>query len=46
MLNSKDLNQYITGAVVPKLNQSSLNSIKLPIPSLDIQKEIFQKIEE
>ena len=46
MLNSKDLNQYITGAVVPKLNQSSLNSIKLPIPSLDIQKEIVQKIEE
>ena len=30
----------------PKVNQSALNSIKVPIPSMDIQKEIVQKIEE
>ena len=45
-LNSIDLNIYITGSAQPKLNQESLNSIKIPLPPLEIQKQIVSKIEE
>ena len=45
-LNNISLEPYITGAAQPKVNQSALNSIKVPNPSMDIQKEIVQKIEE
>lgn len=39
-LNSIDLAPYITGAAQPKLNQRNLNSIKIPIPSLQEQARI------
>lgn len=49
ILNKLDLSYYITGDVnVPKLNQNNLLSIKIPIPPLDIQREIvaeFEKLE-
>ena len=36
----------INGIAVPKLNQVNLNSILIPIPPLDEQKRIVEKIEE
>jgi type I restriction enzyme M protein len=41
ILNKLDLNPYITGEVnVPKLNQQNLLSITIPLPPLDVQKQI------
>ncbi len=40
------LDEYITGAAQPKLNQKALNSIPIPIPtSLDAQELIVERIE-
>lgn len=40
-----DLNQYIMGVTVPKLNQGQLRKIKIPLPLLDIQKAIVEEID-
>jgi type I restriction enzyme M protein len=45
-LNQTNLEIYITGAAQPKLNQDTLNNIKIPLPPLDIQKQIVARIEE
>lgn len=45
MLVQRDLSSFITGITVPKLNQKKLCSIKIPLPPLDIQKEIVSEIE-
>ena len=45
-LNKISLEPYITGSAQPKINQSALNSIKVPNPSMEIQKEIVKRIEE
>ncbi|WP_445767645.1 N-6 DNA methylase [Rheinheimera sp.] len=45
MLNQMDLSGYITGVTVPKLNQEKLRSIEIPLPPLDIQREIVTEIE-
>jgi len=45
VLNSMDLSQYVTGVTVPKLNQEKLRSIKIPLPPIDVQKEIVEQIE-
>ena len=45
ILNEADLIPFITGVTVPKLNQSKLRSIKIPLPPLEIQKEIVAEIE-
>ena len=45
VINHMDLNEYITGVTVPKLNQQKLCSIKIPLPPLDIQKEIVAEID-
>lgn len=45
-LNSIDLTDYITGSAQPKLNQENLNKIKIPIPSLEIQKRLVADITE
>lgn len=34
-LNGMDLSKYISGAAQPKLNQSNLNSIPIPMPTKD-----------
>lgn len=44
-LNCADLNQYITGATVKKLNQEKLKNIKIPLPSIDEQKQIVKKLD-
>ena len=41
-LNSIDLSYYITGAAQPKLNKKNLNSIPIPLPTLNKQKEIVE----
>lgn len=43
-LNSMDLKAYISGMAQPKLNQKSLNSIKIPFPPLSTQKEIVDML--
>lgn len=45
-LNSIDLKTYINGMAQPKLNQSSLNSIKVQSPSLIDQEVIVKKLDE
>jgi len=45
-LNQINLEIYITGAAQPKLNQDALNNIKIPLPPLDIQKQIVARIKE
>ena len=45
-LESIKLDQYITGAAQPKLNQKALNSIPIPIPdSLDMQAKVVASID-
>jgi len=46
VLNILDLNKYITGVTVPKLNQAKLREILIPLPPLTFQKEIVSKIEQ
>ncbi len=44
-LVGKDLNEYITGAVVPKLTQASLSKITIPIPPLAEQERIVAELD-
>lgn len=45
ILNEMDLNPFITGVTVPKLNQEKLRSIKIPLPPLEVQEKIVEEIE-
>jgi type I restriction enzyme M protein len=45
MLNQMDLSPYITGVTVPKLNQEKLRSIEIPLPPIEIQREIVVKVD-
>ena len=45
ILNKLDLSVYITGQNVPKLNQTNLNDIQIPLPPLEIQQKIVDEIE-
>jgi restriction endonuclease S subunit len=45
VLNEADLMSYVTGVTVPKLNQEKLRSIQIPLPPLEIQREIVVEIE-
>jgi type I restriction enzyme S subunit len=45
-LASIALDKYITGAAQPKLNQSALNSIPIPFPSLSEQQRIVRILDE
>jgi len=45
ILNEADLMPYVTGVTVPKLNQEKLRSIEIPLPPLEMQKEIVAEIE-
>lgn len=44
-LNNKNLGEYITGAVIPKLNQASLRSIPIPVPPLSTQEQIVNELD-
>ena len=39
-LNSLDLSPFISGGAQPKLNQSNLNKIKIPLPCMEEQERI------
>ena len=45
LLNTLDLKLYTTGVTVPKLNQAKLRSIRIPLPPLEVQREIVAEIE-
>jgi type I restriction enzyme M protein len=45
VLNEADLMPFVTGVTVPKLNQEKLRSIQIPLPPLEVQKEIVAEIE-
>ncbi len=45
ILNQMDLSPYITGVTVPKLNQEKLRSIEIPLPPIEVQKEIVEQID-
>lgn len=44
-LVSKDLQEYITGAVVPKLTQQALRNIPIPIPPREVQERIVAELD-
>jgi type I restriction enzyme M protein len=44
-LNSIPIDRYVTGAAQPKLNQEALNGIQVPLPPLDVQKNIVGEID-
>jgi len=44
-VNSIPIDGFVTGAAQPKLNQQALNSILIPQPDIDIQREIVAQIE-
>ena len=44
-LNYTDLSEYITGTTVPKLNQEKLKQIKVPLPPIEEQKKIVDKLD-
>ncbi|NCB57638.1 MAG: restriction endonuclease subunit S [Gammaproteobacteria bacterium] len=45
-LNSIDLTPYISGAAQPKLNQKSLNSIRIPNPSFEEKERIVSILDK
>ncbi len=44
-LNGKDLTEYITGAVVPKLTQAKLTQIPIPVPPIGEQERIVAELD-
>ena len=44
-INHLDLTPYITGITVPKLNQRNLRRLQIPLPPLEMQREIVAEIE-
>jgi len=45
-INQIDISKHVTGAAQPKLNQSHLNEILIPVPSTKEQQTIVKAIEE
>ena len=45
VLNRADLTRFITGVTVPKLNQQKLREIEIPLPPLEVQRELVAEIE-
>jgi type I restriction enzyme S subunit len=45
-LNVADLNTYVSGLTVPKLNQASLVSIVISVPPLEDQKRIVARLDQ
>ena len=44
-VNSIDIAGYVTGSAQPKLNQSALSTIQIPLPKLETQRAIVAEIE-
>ena len=45
VLNHADLTGSVTGITVPKLNQQRLRELQIPLPPLEVQREIVAEIE-
>jgi type I restriction enzyme S subunit len=45
-LNARDLTEYVTGSAQPKLNQSNMNRMEIPVPPLALQKEFAARVQE
>jgi type I restriction enzyme S subunit len=45
-LNHSDLNEFVSGLTVPKLNQGSLREIPVPVPPLPEQRRIVALLDE
>jgi len=45
-LNFKDLSEYVKGITVPKLNQTNLKLIPIPVPPLQEQEKIVERIDK
>lgn len=43
-LNAVNLEEYVTGLTVPKLNQAQMRSIPVPVPPLGLQDEILARL--
>lgn len=41
----KDLNEFITGAIVPKLTQQALRNIPIPVPPISEQEHIVEELD-
>lgn len=44
-LVAKDLQEFITGAIVPKLTQQALRNIPIPVPPLPVQEQIVSELD-
>ena len=44
-INQIDISKFVTGSAQPKLNKQNLNLIPIPVPSLEIQQTIVERIE-
>ena len=44
-INHIDISKYVTGSAQPKLNQEKLNGLMIPIPPLEIQKQIAKTLD-
>jgi type I restriction enzyme M protein len=44
-INQIDISKFVTGSAQPKLNQQNLNLIPIPVPPIEIQKSIVERIE-
>jgi type I restriction enzyme S subunit len=44
-LNHKDLNEFITGAVIRKLTQATLRKIEIPLPPIQVQQSIVKELD-
>lgn len=42
--SATDLKPYVAGAAQPKMTQADMNSIPVPLPSLDVQQRIVSKL--
>lgn len=45
-LQTVDISPLVTGGTQPKLNQKNLNSIRIPVPPLDVQHEIVRMLDQ
>jgi len=44
-INQIDISNFVTGSAQPKLNQQNLNLIPIPLPQIEIQQSIVERIE-
>ncbi|MDF8265176.1 restriction endonuclease subunit S [Luteipulveratus flavus] len=45
-LQAVDISPYVTGGTQPKLNQANMNMIEVPVPPLEVQREIVRILDQ